>query len=172
MLSWLLSLQCDGVWIITSIETSQCCTKAINIGCVKNYNNITDTLDCCGCLKCITIFITSILLKPFLGNRSSVLLLNCHSDSTRLSTSPVTPAILMSDFWNPVGTQNCNQFNSLWPVYGIWHMRSWSTLAQVMVCCLMATSHYLYQCWLLITEILWHSPQCNFEASTQATISV
>ena len=35
--------------------------------------------------------------------------------------------------------------------------------------CLMAPSHYLNQYWLLISEILWHSPESNFTASTQAT---
>ena len=32
-----------------------------------------------------------------------------------------------------------------------------STLAQVMTCCLMAPSHYLNQCWLIISEVQWHS---------------
>ena len=27
------------------------------------------------------------------------------------------------------------------------------TLAQVMACCLMAPNHYLYQCWLIISEV-------------------
>ena len=40
--------------------------------------------------------------------------------------------------------------NSLWPSDATsWH-RSGSTWAQVMACCLMATSHYLNQCWLTI----------------------
>ena len=29
---------------------------------------------------------------------------------------------------------------------------TWSTLAQVMACCLMAASHYLNQCWLIFVE--------------------
>ena len=48
-------------------------------------------------------------------------------------------------------------FNSLGPSDAIWHWRSWSTLVQVMACCLMAPSHYLNQCWLIISNILWHS---------------
>ena len=40
--------------------------------------------------------------------------------------------------------------------------RSGSTLAQVMACCLMAPSHYLNQCWLMISDVLWHSPDSNF----------
>ena len=38
--------------------------------------------------------------------------------------------------------------NSLWPSDAIWQSRSESTLAQVIVCCLSAPSHYLNQCWL------------------------
>ena len=38
------------------------------------------------------------------------------------------------------------QFISLWPCDTIWRHQSWSTLAQVMVCCLTAPSHYLNQC--------------------------
>ena len=51
---------------------------------------------------------------------------------------------------------------SLWPSDVIWWQGSRSTLAQVMACCLMATSHYLNQCWLIISEVLWHSPDSNF----------
>ena len=36
--------------------------------------------------------------------------------------------------------------NSLWPSDTIWHHGTWSTLVQVMACCLMAPSHYLNQC--------------------------
>ena len=42
--------------------------------------------------------------------------------------------------------------NSLWPSDAIWWQRSGSTLAQVMVCCLMAPSHYLNQCWLMASS--------------------
>ena len=33
---------------------------------------------------------------------------------------------------------------------------SGSTVAQVMACCLTAPSHYLNQCWLIISEVWWH----------------
>ena len=45
--------------------------------------------------------------------------------------------------------------DSLWPSDDIGRQTSWSTLAQVMACCLMAPSHYLNQCLLTINEI-WH----------------
>ena len=50
--------------------------------------------------------------------------------------------------------------DSLWPSDAIWH-RSGSALAQVMTCCLMAPSHYLNQCWLIIHRNLCHSPKGN-----------
>ena len=52
--------------------------------------------------------------------------------------------------------------NSLWPSDAIWRHWTWSTLVQVMAWCLMAPSHYLNQCWLIISEVLWHSPERNF----------
>ena len=52
--------------------------------------------------------------------------------------------------------------NSLWPSDAIWRHRSWSTLAQVMACCLTAPSHYLNQCWHIISKVQWHS----FEVSS------
>ena len=45
------------------------------------------------------------------------------------------------------------------------HDRTWSTLAQVMACCLMALSHYLNQCWLIIKGVLWYSLGNNFTGS-------
>ena len=47
-------------------------------------------------------------------------------------------------------------FNSLWPSDPRWRQRSGSTLAQIMACCLTAPSHYLNQCWLIISEVRWH----------------
>ena len=40
------------------------------------------------------------------------------------------------------------RLNSLWPSDYIWRHRSWSTLSQVIACCLTAPSHFLKQCWL------------------------
>ena len=46
--------------------------------------------------------------------------------------------------------------NSLGPIDARWWQRTESTLAQVMACCLTAPSHYLNQCWLIISKFLWH----------------
>ena len=56
--------------------------------------------------------------------------------------------------------------NSLWPSDAIWRHGSVSTLAQVMACCLMAPSHYLNQFWVMISAVLWHSPDSNFTENT------
>ena len=53
--------------------------------------------------------------------------------------------------------QPCQTFNSLGPSNAIWWQRSGSTLAKVMACCLTAPSHYLNQCWLIISKVLGHS---------------
>ena len=39
-----------------------------------------------------------------------------------------------------------------------------------MACCLTASNHDHSQCWLLISEVLWHSPQSNFTANAPAAI--
>ena len=51
-------------------------------------------------------------------------------------------------------------FNSLWPSNAIWHHIHGSTLAQVMAW----RNQYLNQCWLLISEFQWHSPESIFHS--------
>ena len=58
--------------------------------------------------------------------------------------------------------------NSLWPSNATWRHRSESTFAQLMTCCLMTPSHYLNQCWLIINEFQWQSPESNFARVTSA----
>ena len=56
----------------------------------------------------------------------------------------------------------CNMgyhLNSLGPSDSMWRWRSWSTLVQLMSCCLTAPSHYLNQCWLIISQVMWHSSE-------------
>ena len=57
-----------------------------------------------------------------------------------------------------------------WPSDAIWWHRPGSTSIQVVACCMAAPSHHLNQCWLLISEVMWHSPESNFTASDQAII--
>ena len=58
--------------------------------------------------------------------------------------------------------------NSLWPSDAIWHQISLSTLVQVMACCLTAPSHYLNQCWLILSKVQRHSSVGNFTIDTSA----
>ena len=51
-----------------------------------------------------------------------------------------------------VSIPDFNSVNSLWPSDPILRWRSWSTLVQIMACCLTAPSHYLNQCRLIISE--------------------
>ena len=44
----------------------------------------------------------------------------------------------------------------------VWHQKCWSTLVQVMVCCLSVPSHHLYQGWFFIIYarcIHWRAPR-------------
>ena len=52
--------------------------------------------------------------------------------------------------------------NLLWHRDAIWWHRSMSTLAHLMACCLTAPSHYMNQCWLIISHLLWYSPKSYF----------
>ena len=51
----------------------------------------------------------------------------------------------------------------------MWY-RIWLTLLQVMSCCLVAPSHYLNHCWLIISDNLLHSHESNLKANAKATI--
>ena len=61
-------------------------------------------------------------------------------------------------------------------IHSVWHSdviclhRSGSALAQVMALCLLAQSHYLNECWPIISEVLWHTLKSKFTASIQVTI--
>ena len=77
---------------------------------------------------------------------------------------------VMSCSMRCVGHAPAELVNSLWLSDAVRPHRSWSTLAQVMACCLMAISHYLNQCWLLTSEVLLHSSESDFMANAQATM--
>ena len=62
--------------------------------------------------------------------------------------------------------------NSLWPSDIMWQHTSVSTLTQVMACCLAAPSHYLNQCWCIISEVLWHSSFEQFNSECPSYYSV
>ena len=61
--------------------------------------------------------------------------------------------------------------NSLWPSDAISRQGSRSTLVQVMACCLTAPSHYLNQCWLIITKVQWCLSEGNFAEISQPSVT-
>ena len=48
----------------------------------------------------------------------------------------------------------CNAIKALRPSEAIWLQRSGSTLPELMACCLMAPSHHLNQCWLIMNLVV------------------
>ena len=72
------------------------------------------------------------------------------------------------DHGNPDYMISLHVFNSLGPSDAMWWQRSGSTLAQVMACCLTPPSHYLNQCWLIISKVEWHSSKGKFTRDTSA----
>ena len=94
--------------------------------------------------------------------------------STLLSTVNSIHTSVNSIHKGPL-TQSFGNFfviNSLWPSDAIWWERSGSTLAPVMACCLTAPSHYLNQCWLIISKVLWCSCEDNFTRDTYSLRSI
>ena len=57
--------------------------------------------------------------------------------------------------------------NSLWPSDAICRQRSWSIFVHVVTYCLTASSHYLNHCWLIVSEVLWHSTDGYFREYAQ-----
>ena len=84
----------------------------------------------------------------------------CRSDPVSLLIKLCLPVTCELEF----PACKASEVNSLWPSDTIWRQRSGSTLAQVMAWCLTAPSHYLNQCWLIISEVMWHSYQGNFKS--------
>ena len=97
----------------------------------------------------------------------------CSRHFTGSIRSFILPSIfLLEPHFPSVDVQGHSQqkkdVNSLRPSDAIWRQRTGSTLAQVMACCLTAPSHYLYQCWLIISKALWLS--CKGNSTRDASI--
>ena len=74
---------------------------------------------------------------------------------TQISRGPMS----QNGHWDLEESLGTPDVNSLWPSDAIMRQRTESTLALLMACCLMAPSHYLNQCWLIISKVLWHSSE-------------
>ena len=69
--------------------------------------------------------------------------------------------------WPDMVHMKSTPINSLRPSDAIWRQWFWTTLAQVMACCLTAPNHYLNQCWLIIRGVLWHTSESSFAGIAQ-----
>ena len=85
-----------------------------------------------------------------------------------MHTSRAVLLSLVSFYWLYFFSNFISNINSLWPSDAIWQHRSWSTLAQVMACCLAAPSHYLNQCWFIVSADQWPLSKGNFTRDTPA----
>ena len=61
---------------------------------------------------------------------------------------------------------NFDLVNSLAPRDALW-VKNWSTLFQLMACCLTAPSHYLNQFWLIMCEVRWYSAQSEISGNAE-----
>ena len=71
--------------------------------------------------------------------------------------------------WSIFKWVSVTRLNSLCPSDAIWWRRTGSTLAQAMACCLKTPSHYMKQCWRIISKVQWHSVDGNFTKDTSVT---
>ena len=82
---------------------------------------------------------------------------NTVTQESRASTALLLTTVPNNKLWTKwQGIMSLPVFLLLWPSDTIRRHKSGLTLAQVMVCCLTAPSHYLNQCWLIINKVQWH----------------
>ena len=65
----------------------------------------------------------------------------------------------------------CELIDPLWLGDATWCWRLWTSLVQIMDCCLTAPSHYLNQRWLIINGASWHSPDNNLQEALVTSIN-
>ena len=90
-------------------------------------------------------------------------------DDVIMTINFLTPRRCDTDFAKPICTPCWKRgaafdplhIDSLWANDAIWRQSSGSTLAQVIARCLKTPSHYLNQCRLIITRVLWRSLKSN-----------
>ena len=78
-----------------------------------------------------------------------------------------TNSLAWGDMVSNLNVQFSTLYNSSWLEMPWWDDRTWSTLGQVMACCLMASSHYPNQCCLVMSEVLYNSHEGNFMENAQ-----
>ena len=68
--------------------------------------------------------------------------------------------------------QKTNAAILLWPSDALWWQKSGSTLIQLMAYCMMASSHKLNHCWLIVKYSLWHWLESHFTKKLISSIRV
>ena len=98
----------------------------------------------------------------------------CHKSTEMIDLFTILTAFLVNvinESHYHMETNYTNQLNlTYWNKVMPNGIRSWSTMVQVMACCLMAPSHYLSQYWPTINMIIWHSFQANVYLNTKISI--
>ena len=119
---------------------------------------------CANRCSCILIFAEYILLTEWRPHTLVAILKN--NPTSYIPSQVQTYSLFGIKVYDPELQINNSEYHSslcsvhsLGPGDAIWRHGTRSTLAQVMACCLLAPSHYLKQCWLIIGEVLWHSSQ-------------
>ena len=150
------------IYLYENISSQNCAPNSIKP--FKGVNNIPCALQCeCPTMSSMAAFYDERKLIFFSG-RLALFYTLYLAYAAISSTVSITFPHLMYNI-----SLDC-YFNSLWSSCTIWQHWSLSTLAQVMTCCLMAPNHYLNQCWLLISEVMWYQHGSNFTVNTQYTI--
>ena len=121
----------------------------------------------CVIFKCILVVHTLSILSE-IALRAMLLDL-CHSKAILVQIMAWCHQLTtcyLCQYWprsiSPYVISRVHWVNPLRPSDAIWRQRTGSTLAQVMAWCLTAPSHYLNQCWLIISEVQWNSYKGNF----------
>ena len=111
-------------------------------------------------------------LTETIRNALTLGVLNCFFGNIKMDSHFLDTEMTQVNEILLCGRQGPVYLNSLWPSDAIWRQGSRSTLVQVMACCLTAPSHYLNQCWLIITKVPWCSSEGNFTWVTKISLKI
>ena len=132
-----------------------------------NLPSVRLTLNACDIQSYLLLFVATIMLKNPVKALNLIwyFMMSCVSSQFKLKISGNRTKISVQSYpLEEVNLTHCGLVSS----DAIWQQRSGSTLTQVMACCLTAPSHYLKQCWLIISKVHWHVHEGNFTRDISA----